>query len=488
MATHKAMSFCWRGAFTAALLLVSVDAVVSAPRKSSMEARMDTFGEKAKRDFQREIDAVHSAGGGMVVVPPGRHVTGSLLLKSNVELRLSEGAVLVGSSEKKDYVSFKPEFSEGDLLGVVMADGATNIAITGKGEIFGDGSRWLRGKGMQRNTEGQRPRGVVFKDCAGVRLEDFILRDAACWGCVFHCCDGVVVRRVKINSHANWNNDGFDIEAKNVLIEDCDVDTGDDAYCLKSNNPDFIVENVVVRNCTGRSTCNVFKLGTASHGAMRNVLFENCRAEEPKRTFLDAEGKDWFAEYREKYWAGASDGQHSLSAIVVECVDGGIVSNIVFRGIDVCNTLVPIFVRGGTRCDGKNGASQNSKHLLANIRIEDISATAESFVASSITGVKGCRPQNVVLKNVRVECKGGGRTLEEKTRVVPEFPECYPESRMFKCMLPAYGLYVRHVDGIVLEDTVFTLREGDLDERDAVVFDDVCGIDARRVGRSADSL
>ena len=68
---------------------------------------------------------------------------------------------------------------------------------------------------------------------------------------------------------------------------------------------------------------------------------------------------------------------------------------------------------------------------------------------------------------------GGGRTAAEKTRVVPEFPESYPESRMFKCMLPAYGLYVRHVDGIRLEDTAFSLREGDSDERDAVVFDDV---------------
>lgn len=424
-------------------------------------------------DFQREIDAAYHAGGGWVVVPPGRHVTGSLLLKSNVELHLSEGAVLVGSDKGRDYITFKPKFSEGDLLGIVMADGATNVAITGKGEIFGDGARWLRGKGVQHNTEGQRPRGIVFKGCTDIRLEDFTLRDAACWGCVFHCCDGVVARRVKIDSHANCNNDGFDIEAKNVLIEDCDVDSGDDAYVLKSNNRDFVVENVVVRNCIGRSTCNVFKIGTASHGTMRNVLFENCRAEASKRVFLDAEGKDWFAEYRKKCWAGASDGQHSLSAIAVECVDGGVVSNIVFRGIDATSTLVPIFVRGGTRRNRGNGIPPNDKHILSDVLIEDVCAKAESFVASSITGVEGCRPKNIVLKNVRVECKGGGRTAAEKTRVVPEFPESYPESRMFKCMLPAYGLYVRHVDGIRLEDTAFSLREGDSDERDAVVFDDV---------------
>lgn len=431
-------------------------------------------------DFQSEIDAASLAGGGRVVVPPGRHVTGSLLLKSNVELHLSEGAVLVGSCAAKDYMAFKPRCSEGDLLGIVMADGATNVAITGKGEIFGDGRKWLHGKGVKPSPEGQRPRGIVFKDCKGVRLADFTLRDAACWGCVFHCCDGVTVRRVKIDSHANWNNDGFDIEAKNVLIEDCVVDSGDDAYVLKSNNRDFEVENVIVRNCIGRSTCNVFKLGTASHGTMRNILFENCRAEASEHVFLDAEGKDWFADYRKKCWAGATDGQQSLSAIAVECVDGGAVSNIVFRGIDARNTLVPIFVRGGTRRNRGNGIPPNDKHVLSDVLIENVRAKAESFVASSITGVEGCRPKNIALRNVHVECMGGGRTAAERTRAVPEVPEGYPESRMFKCMLPAYGLYVRHVDGIRFEDTAFTLREGDSDERDAVVFDDVRDVGARR--------
>ena len=168
-------------------------------------------GQSSGAWLQDAVDAAAAAGGGRVVVPSGRHVVGSIILKSNVELHLPEDAVLVGSCDKKDYVAFKPRYSEGDLLGVVMADGATNVAITGNGEIFGDGGKWLRGKNSKPSAEGLRPRGIVFKDCVGVRLEDFTLRDAACWGCVFHCCDGVTVRRVKIDSHANWNNDGFDI-------------------------------------------------------------------------------------------------------------------------------------------------------------------------------------------------------------------------------------------------------------------------------------
>lgn len=422
---------------------------------------------------QEAVDAAAATGGGRVVVPPGRHVTGTIMLKSNVELHLEEGAVLVASTNRADYVVLKPRFSEGNLLSIVMADGATNVAVTGKGEILGGGERWMRRKGVRHNTEGERPRGLVFKDCADVRLENFTLRDAACWGCVFHCCDGVTARNVKINSHANWNNDGFDIEAKNVLIENCDVDSGDDAYVLKSNNPGFVVENVIVRNCTGRSTSNVFKLGTASHGTMRNVLFENCRAEAPRRSLRDEEGNDWFADYRAQRWAGATKGNQSLSAIAVECVDGGVVSNVVFRGIRARNTLVPIFVRGGMRRNRANGIPPSDNYVLSDICIADVDARAESFVASSITGVDGCRPKNIVLKNVHVDCKGGGATGAERTRSVPEFPGSYPESRMFRCMLPAYGLYVRHVDGIRLEDTSFTLQNGSTDAREAIVFDDV---------------
>lgn len=423
--------------------------------------------------LQREIDDVSSRGGGCVTVPAGRHRVGSLLLKSNVELHLAKGAVLVGRDDRDGYSVFRPRYSEGEMFGMVMAHGVTNIAVTGDGVIDGKGGKWAHLSTFGSDTEGLRPRGLVFWECKDIRIEDISLVDAACWGCVFQCCDGVVVRRMKIDCHAIGNNDGFDIEAKNVLIENCDVDTGDDAYVLKSNDRDFIVENIIVRNCIGRSTSNVFKLGTASHGTMRNVRFENCRSEACRRSFCNADGKDWFASYRKKCWPGASDGNMSLSAIAVECVDGGVVSNIVFKEIVVKDCLVPIFVRGGIRQRRGCGIPRNDKNVLRDIRIEDVTASADSYVASSITGVRGCRPADVVLRNVHVHCKGGGDTRAEMDRPVPEVEGEYPESRMFKCMLPAYGLYVRHVDGIVLENVVFAVQADQWDSRPAIVYDDV---------------
>ena len=196
--------------------------------------------------WQDAIDEVALRGGGVVEVPAGRHCTGQLYLKSNVEIRLAEGAVLEGSPCLSKYVFHALPYSEGTWSAVIMGLGVTNVAITGHGEIFGNGGAFevVRTQGVC--PEGFRPRGVFFSQCKGVRLEDFKFRDAACWGIVFKCCDGCVARRVKIDSNANHNNDGFDVEASNVLIEDCEVDSGDDAYCIKSNDPGFTVENVTV--------------------------------------------------------------------------------------------------------------------------------------------------------------------------------------------------------------------------------------------------
>ena len=185
------------------------------------------------RHFQRQIDKAAAQGGGRVVVPAGRHVVGQIDLKSNVELHLERGAVLEGAVGLENYRVTELPYSEGTWSSIVSAIGVTNIAVTGEGEILGNGSAWPQPENYGGNQEGLRPRGLFFADCNDIRLSDFTLRDAACWGVVFKCCDGVDVRRVKIDSHANANNDGFDVEAKNVVIADCDIDTGDDAICLK---------------------------------------------------------------------------------------------------------------------------------------------------------------------------------------------------------------------------------------------------------------
>lgn len=429
--------------------------------------------------WQRAIDAAAANGGGRVVISAGRHLVGQLDLRSNVEIHLARRAILEGVPGIENYKVLALPYSEGTWSAVISAVGVTNVAITGSGEIFGNGTAWPQPEDYGGNQEGRRPRGVFFANCKGIRLHDFVLRDSACWGVVFKCCDGVDVRRLRIDTHANANNDGIDVEAKNVLIADCDIDAGDDAICLKSNTPDFVVENVFVTNVVARSHCNALKLGTASHGTMRNVTFVDCRTEAPRRDFIDQrQGRDrrWYEEdpVRTGFFAGAILGEPAgSSAICIENVDGGTVENITYRNIVANGFRAPIFVRGGLRKRRSCGTPPSDMRIFRNVTIRNVTGESLSGLASSITGVPGLRVEDVRLENVRIVCRGLGDAEAERTRMVPEAADIYPDAHIFGPALPAFGLYVRHVDGLKLENVKFELRPGDSDRREAIVLDDV---------------
>lgn len=425
--------------------------------------------------WQAAIDSAAAKGGGRVTVPAGVHPVGQLELRSNVTLHLEKGAVLEGAAGMENYRSVTLPYSEGTWSAVVVGFGVTNVAITGSGEINGRGERFsmdFRNVPSNVCTEGLRPRGIVFADSSNIRLEDFTLRDAACWGVVFKCCDGVVARRVRIDSHAHRNNDGFDIEARNVLIEDCDVDGGDDAICIKSNTPDFTVENVVVRRCVARSHCNGLKLGTASHGTMRNIRFENCRTDFPRRDFMNrTPGKEGRPNYERKGFESYKSGV-GISAICVECVDGGIVENVTFDGVEVEGFMVPIFVRGGARKSRRCAIPPSDMRILRNITIRNVRGNAISTIPSSVSGVESCKPQDVLLENVDITCVGENRPMSWKFDAPgPELDGCYPEATMFRKMrLPAFGLYVDRADRVSLRNVRFSLRANDTDFRQPVFF------------------
>ena len=216
--------------------------------------------------LQARIDAAASVGGGIVKLAAGDHLIADLELKSNVTLEIPAGARLVASTNYLDYTVVKPI-----SRAMLWATNAVNVKVCGKGEI--DGRGWAA---VMRDSDSRRWKFAVFYQVDGVRVEDLTLRDSGSWGCYFKECENVYAARVTMRSLKNHNNDGFDIDSKNVLIEDCDLDTDDDAICLKSDNPDFICENVEVRNCRLASNCNHIKFGTASYGGFRNVRIHDC--------------------------------------------------------------------------------------------------------------------------------------------------------------------------------------------------------------------
>lgn len=434
--------------------------------------------------LQSAIDATSASGGGIVRLPRGRFLSDGIRLKDNVTLEIPAGSVLVASTDVPAYaeqtVNYVAPDGSKSCKAFICAENATNVAITGKGTVIGCGSFFT----LRCGARG-RPRLLRFIDCRNVRVEGVTLLAPASWTCHFMRCDGVVVSGVKIESHANYNNDGLDIEARNVLVEDCDIDVEDDAVCFKSDTPDFVVENCEVRNCRISSNCNFIKFGTASAGTYRKIDVHDCEVScKTPSVFTDWRYWEWqFGKGRKPGGIpGVRTAKCGLAGIALEVVDGGVMEDVSVRNIEIgAGVQTPILIRHGRRHES---AVKGRPSVMQNILIENVRAVApaESLIACSITGLPGLRPHNIVLRNVDLLFPGdveppfpGGREVSEKFDVVPEVEHWYPENRMFGTILPAWGIYMRHVDGIAFENVHLKLANPDRREH-AVVAVDVSGL------------
>lgn len=405
------------------------------------------------RDVQAEIDAVAAKGGGVVRIPAGEWSTPGIRLRSGITLELAEGAKLVATTNLSEYAS---------RAAFVYAENATNVAIVGKGTIHGSGDCF-----EVRDGAPNRPMGVVFRNCRNIRVEGVRLEAPASWTLRLLGCDGGVIRGVRIFSHVNFNNDGIDIEAKNLLVEDCDVDSDDDALCFKSDLKDFTIENVEVRNCRLSSNCNAIKFGTGWVGKGRNILVHDCTI----KPLVNSRLRNW---NRCRLPGGVPDAPQTLGGIVLESVDGGWLEDVTVRNVTMEGVQTPIVVREAAR-----RVNPDRETRLRNILIENVKGSALSRMASSITGIPGGkRPQNITLRNVDLTMPGGATAEMRPDRPVPEVVKSYPENRMFGHILPAWGIYVRHADGVTFENVRLRLAAPDV-RKNAVVVSDSTGIACR---------
>ena len=389
--------------------------------------------------IQKAIDHCASTGGGTVNIPQGTFNTGSVFLKDGVHIRLHPNAVLKGTPDMTAY----PD------RGVIVGNKINNVSITGGGTIdgYGEHANFQFGPG-----EGKRPKVIFLNECKDIVIQDVSLINGASWTLYLFLCDGVRVHNVKILSHVNHNNDGIDINSRNVVISDCTVDCGDDAICFKSLAPDFVVENVTVTNCIVASNCNAIKFGTKSFGGFRNIAISNC--------VIRKASKNTLYKWKEKIRGITSD-TTVISGIALEVVDGGFMDRVAISNISMQGIQTPLFIRLGNR----DGAG-----TLKNVIISGITARNESLITSSITGIPGHYVENVTLRDIFFEYTGGG-TEKDAAVIVPENESKYPENRMFGPVLPAYGLYVRHVKNLTVENFQCVTRNPDA--RPAFMFDDV---------------
>jgi polygalacturonase len=428
-----------------------------------------TFGAKGdgvtldSPAINQAIDAAKAASGGIVQIPAGNYLSGSIHLQSHVAIHFSPGATIVATNDPAAYD--EPEPNQWDKLqdyghshfhnSLIWGENLEDISITGPGRIWG--------KGLVRSQRAPQPgdtvrrvgnKALVLKLCRNVVLRDFSILMGGWFGILATGVDNMTISNLKIDT----NRDGMDIiSCRQVRISDCTVNSPyDDGICLKSDYSLGFAracENITIVNCqvsgydngtlldgtyqrkqvynnaganagpTGR-----LKFGTESNGGFKNitisnVLFDYCRG------------------------------------LALETVDGGLledvsISNVTMR--DIQNA--PIFLRLGSRLRAPEGTLTGAlrRVSLSNFVVYN----ADPRYASIISGVPGHDIEDVKLNNIRISYAGGG-TRAQAALEPKEEEKGYPEPRMFGD-IPAYGFFIRHVKGIELNDVHISYVKEDM--------------------------
>ena len=452
------------------------------------------------------IEAAVKDGGGQVLLPAGTYLSGSIRLKSNIDLHLSAGCTLLAAADRdfrgKDIPGGRlydesepfdfPEYQDGGHTyfhtSLIWADGEKNISITGHGMIDGKGltHKDTESAGnLKGGSIGTGDKAIALKLCRQVTIRDITVYRGGHFGIIMTGCDLSTIDNVTIDT----NRDGFDIDCcKYMTITNCRINTPrDDALVLKSSyalKKPVLCEHIAVSNCniTGYKcgslldgtyipepvnwVCGRFKLGTESNGGYRNISLTNC-------TFMYSSG------------------------LAFEEVDQGLMENIVVSNITMSHVHhYPIYITTGCRNRGpKEVAEADNEGNLSyrkvtrmssarDIQISNVIADdCDSLCSIIVTGMKDEPIRNVWLSNIRLYFKGGG-AKELVSKDYREQGKNYPEPK-FAGWTPAYGLYARHVDGLHVDDVTFRYERPDY--RPAVVLDDVHGATLRNVDAPTES-
>jgi hypothetical protein len=391
--------------------------------------------------IQTAIDSCSSAGGGIVRFSSGDYVTGTIQIKSGVMIEVSENARILGSLDLDDYPEmieeFKSVMSENHKFrqSLIYAEKAGKIGIRGKGEIYFRGEKAnFPGKQTIGEIIG-RPFGIRMIQCNQVVLQDIFLHNSAAWMQSYILCNDMIFDGIKVENHANYNNDGLDPDGcTNVIIRNCFINSEDDAMCLKSAS-NRVTKNVLIENSTFVSTCNALKIGTDTQGPFRNILARNLILGGIPDSL------------------GSSAGRQSSTGITLATVDGGNVEDIYIHDITINRARCPVFIRIGNRLRVMPGLPKPPVGHLKRVVIEDVEGKGNYRQGSFISGIKGDQVDGVIIRNYKVEMEGGGSIIMAQTPVT-ENEGGYPDAHQFSVSgLPAYGFYIRHAQNIWL-DTV----------------------------------
>ena len=380
-----------------------------------------TYNNAKPIDLQPQIEAAAAAGGGRVTVPPGEWLSKRAVhLRSNVELHLDDGATLVFPDDPDAYLpAVRTSYSCIEFYGLsplVYAYGATNVSVTGGGLLTTRMGLWrdwfLRDTATMNENQRRlyawgendvpveerrfedlrtariRPAFVEFERCANVRLEGFRIKYSPLWCVHLRLCDGVVVRGLDIRAKGH-NNDGIDVNAsRNVLIENCTLEQGDDAFVIKSGRDrdgrrvGVPCENVEIRNCTVKRAVVLLGVGSEVSGGVRNISLHDCKVTERANAVIRVKTSDRKGAYIENVCVS--------NVNVAATADIGTIVSLI-TDIDYQWGKYPARERIVTRIDG--------------FHVENVTAEGTVRKIYALHGDARLPPENIVIRNVTAaEC------------------------------------------------------------------------------------
>jgi hypothetical protein len=419
--------------------------------------------------IQKAIDACHDAGGGKVIIPPGTFITGTLVLKSRVNLYLEQGALLLGSLDLDDY-------SRLHRNGLIYCEDAIEVSITGQGIIDARGSQFYEtdqnhvydefDRMLTRQKQGYMPEGefytdgplkrkprpgmsIMFWHCNQVTMSGITIRDTPSWAVRLAYCDDALVDGISIQNNLMIpNSDGVHITtSRNVRIANCDIYGGDDAIIVTGfarieDNPYFTsdeqdrfthgnktiyAENIQVTNCRLQSRSSGIRVGYGQH-PIRRCIFTNIVISGSNR------GIGVFA--------------HDVTDIE-ELIFSDIIIETRLHNGQWWGNGEPVHLSAISRFEGIPAGS------IRNVQFNNIIATGEHGIL--MYGMEDSRIENIRFNNVSLKIVNGKETLAYGGNFDLR-PTAIYEKQLFEHDIP--GLYARYVNNLSLRDFQLSWGEG----------------------------
>jgi polygalacturonase len=362
------------------------------------------------------------AGGGQVLFPPGRYLTGTLQLRSHITLHLEAGATLVGTTNLAEYLAFVPpegvpeaRFKRNWHRALILGDGLEDVSILGLGVI--DGNRVFDSQGEERM---RGPHTILLGNSRNLTIREVSVRDSANYAIMLEGCDQVEVNNVKITG--GWDGVHFrgwpDRPCHNVQILNCQFYTGDDAIAGR------YWENVLISGCIINSSCNGIRLiGPAQHLVVHDCLF-----------------------YGPGVYPHRTSNRNNMLAGVCLQPGGwdnttGVLDDVLLSDLTMRNVSTPFLF------------TLKPGNTAGRINVDRVSATGIYRAAASVESWAETSFTNVVFRDLTLAFAGGGKTDPAKTTV--NAPGVDARS------LPVWGFYARKVNSLTLDHVCLRLDQDD---------------------------